>query len=140
MCWNTSTSHPSVNPVNNVTPVPSPIPLMRDLNSSTLSGTVIGSVRSFGGDTTPAGAEFSLRVHDEWRNADRTIGERDDFLGVVCYGPIRDRALTLEPGDRILVTGKLRSEEIPKANGRTEKKTKLRADHLEHLRPIAHTK
>lgn len=113
---------------------------MRDLNSSTLSGTVGGTVRPFGGGDTPAGCEFSLCVHDEWRNADRTIGERDDFLGIVCYGPIRDRALTLEPGDRILVTGKLRSEEIPKANGRTEKKTKIRADHLEHLRPIAHTK
>ena len=139
MCWNTSTSPLSVNPVNNVTPVPSPTP-MRDLNSSTLSGTVVGTVRLFGGDGTPAGCEFSLCVHDEWRNADRTIGQRDDYLGIVCYGPLRDRALTLQTHDRILVTGKLRSEEIPKATGRPEKKTKRRADTLEHLRPIAHTK
>jgi single-stranded DNA-binding protein len=111
---------------------------MRDLNSTTLSGTVVGEVRTFGEDN--AGCEISLCVHDEWRNADRVIGERDDYFGVVCYGPIRDRALTLTPGDRIVVTGKLRSEEIPKANGRTEKKTKVRADHIEHLRRISHSK
>jgi single-stranded DNA-binding protein len=113
---------------------------MRDLNSTTLSGTVVGTVRSFGGDGTPAGCEFSLCVHDEWRNGDGTISERDDFFGIVCYGPNLTRALTLTGGERLLVTGKLRSEEIPRPNGRTEKKTKVRADHLEHLRRISHTK
>ena len=111
---------------------------MRDLNTLTLTGTVVGNVRTFGEDN--AGCELSLSVHDEWRNADRTIGERDDYIGVVCYGPLRDRAITLQPSDRIIVHGKLRSEELPKANGRTEKKTKVRADHIEHLRRIAQTK
>lgn len=113
---------------------------MRDLNATTLSGTVVGTIRQFSGSNGPPGCEFSLSVRDEWPNADRTLSSREDYFGIVCYGPNVSRALTLTAGDRILVTGKLRSEEIPLTNGKTEKKTKIRADHLEHLRRISHVK
>lgn len=115
----------------------------RDHNSTRLSGNLTTDPRLFttnGGEGHPAveGAEFTLAVNDEW--TDRTKGpcERTDYIGIVCYGPWRDRAMKLQKGDRVLVTGKLRNEEIPAKDptGKPERKTKLRANSLETLRSI----
>lgn len=117
---------------------------MRDLNDTLITGTVSTAPRPFGGEGTDhaPGCEFTLRVHDEYpivhpETNERTIAERDDFFGVVCYGPVRPRAMTLTEGDRILVKGHLRSESIPKPKGGTERKTKIRAGTIEHLRRIS---
>ena len=44
--------------------------------------------------------------------------------------------MRLTKGDRVLVTGKLRNETVPKADGKAETKTKLRAATIETLRNI----
>jgi single stranded DNA-binding protein len=115
----------------------------RDHNSTRLSGNLTTDPRPFtthGGPEVAGveGAEFTLAVNDEW--TDRTKGhqERTDYIGVVCYGPWRERALRLQKGDRVLVTGKLRNEEIPakEPTGKPDRKTKLRANSLETLRSI----
>lgn len=109
---------------------------MRDTNHIFLSCTVLTEPRSFGGDGTASGCEINVVVHDEWKNADGTPGHREDFFGVVAYGPVTKRALTLNVGDRIMVTGTLRSESLPKTDGKLERKTKVRANSIEHLRRI----
>ncbi len=108
---------------------------MRDHNDTRLSGHLTTDPRPFTTDTGE-GCEFSLAVADQWRDKDKVLQERTDFIGVVCYGPIRDRAMRLTKGDRVLLTGKLRTETIPKADDRTEIKTKVRAATIETLRNI----
>jgi len=116
---------------------------MRDHNSTRLSGNLTTDPRPFtthGADGQPGvdGAEFTLAVNDEWHDRLKGPQERTDYIGVVCYGPWTAKALKLQKGDRILVTGKLRNEEIPAKEPTTkpERKTKLRASSLETLRSI----
>lgn len=108
---------------------------MRDHNDTHLSGHLTADPRTFTTDTGE-GCEFSLAVADQWRDKDKQLQERTDFIGIVCYGPIHDRAMRLTKGDRVLVTGKLRNETVPKADGKAETKTKLRAATIETLRTI----
>jgi single stranded DNA-binding protein len=108
---------------------------MRDHNDTRLSGHLTTDPRPFTTETVD-GCDFSLAVTDQWRDKTHQLQERTDYIGVVCYGPVRDRAMRLTKGDRIIVTGKLRNETIPKADGKTETKTKLRAGTLEILRHI----
>lgn len=98
-------------------------------------GHLTADPRTFTTDTGE-GCEFSLAVADQWRDKDKQLQERTDFIGIVCYGPIRDRAMRLTKGDHVLVTGKLRNETVPKADGKAETKTKLRAATIETLRTI----
>jgi single stranded DNA-binding protein len=108
---------------------------VRDHNDTRLSGHLTADPRPFTTDTGE-GCEFTLAVGDQWRDKDKQLQERTDFIGVVCYGPVRERAMRLAKGDRILITGKLRNETVPKPDGKTETKTKLRAATLETLRNI----
>lgn len=108
---------------------------MRDHNDTRLSGHLTTDPRPFTTETGD-GCVFSLAVADQWRDKTQQLQERTDYIGVVCYGPVRDRAMRLTKGDRIIVTGKLRNETIPKADGKAETKTKLRAGTLETLRHI----
>ncbi len=108
---------------------------MRDHNDTLLSGHLTAAPRPFTTETGD-GCEFSLAVTDQWRDKNQQIQERTDFIGIVCYGPVRDRAMRLTKGDRIIVTGKLRNETVPKDDGKTETKTKIRAATLETLRHI----
>jgi len=117
---------------------------MRDHNSTRLSGNLTTDPRAFtthGGPDTPGveGVDFTLAVNDEWTDRIKGPCERTDYIGVVCYGPWRDRAMKLQKGDRVLVTGKLRNEELPAKDpaGKPERKTKLRASSVETLRSIA---
>lgn len=116
---------------------------MRDHNSTRLSGNLTTDPRVFtthGTDGQPGvdGAEFTLAVNDEWTDRVKGTCARTDYIGIVCYGPWRDRALKLAKGDRVLVTGKLRNEEIPSKDpsGKPERKTKLRANSIETIRHI----
>lgn len=108
---------------------------MRDHNSTLLSGNLVGDPRPF---TTEIGegCDFTLAVNDQWKDKERLIHERVDFIGIVCFGPVRDRAMLLTKGDRVMITGKLRQETIPKPDGKPEHKTKLRASTIETLRQI----
>lgn len=116
---------------------------MRDHNSTCLSGNLIADPRPFtthGAEGQPGvdGAEFTIAVNDEWNDRVKGPQERTDYIGIVCYSHWRDKALKLRQGDRVLVTGKLRNEEVPAKDpaGRPERKTKLRANSLETLRAI----
>lgn len=108
---------------------------MRDHNDTRLSGHLTTDPRPF---TTDAGdgCEFTLAVTDQWRDREKQLQERTDYVGVVCYGPCRDRAMRLTKGDRVLITGKLRNEVVPKSDGKSETKTKLRATTIESVRNI----
>jgi single-stranded DNA-binding protein len=103
---------------------------MRDLNHAYFTGRLTTDVRQFVTNDQKTGAEFTLAVNDEWRDPTGTVQQRTDYLGVLCYGILVTTATALGKGDHVLVTGKMRNEEVPSAGGKTERKTKLRALHL----------
>lgn len=109
---------------------------MRDLNHAYFTGHLTSDVRPFQTLDTKNGAEFTLGVNDEWHDANGQPQKRTDYIGVICYGHITATALKLQKGDSVVVTGKMRNEDVPIAGGKTERKTKLRALHLATHREI----
>jgi single-strand DNA-binding protein len=103
---------------------------MRDLNHAYFTGHLTSDVRPFKTTDQKTGAEFTLAVNDEWRDPTGTVQQRTDYIGIICYGHITATALKLQKGDSVVVTGKMRNEDVPLAGGKTERKTKLRALHL----------
>lgn len=100
---------------------------MRDINQTFLTGRLKDDVRTFQTHDFKNGAEFTLAVHDEWRDNDGKLQNRTDYIGVICYGHLTTTATLLRKGDSVIVTGKMRNEDVPKPGGGTESKTKLRA-------------
>ena len=109
---------------------------MRDINQTFLTGRLKDDVRPFQTHDTKNGAEFTLAVNDEWHDSNGQLQKRTDYIGVICYGHIAAAALKLQKGDSVVVTGKMRNEDVPLAGGKTERKTKLRALHLATHREI----
>lgn len=99
----------------------------RDINQCVFTGNLSSDVRQFETLDQRPGAEFTLAVNDRWKDASGNPNERTDYVGIVCYNDIATIALTLRKGDRVLVTGKMRNEEIPKEGGKLDRKTKVRA-------------
>lgn len=82
---------------------------MRDHNTSTISGTLKAAPEVFS-TSTKKGCKFNVLVRDEWRNADTgATEERYDEIHVICHGPVRARAVTLQEDAFVLVTGRLRT-------------------------------
>lgn len=106
---------------------------MRDHNTIYVSGHLKDTPVPFG-EGTEAGCRFTLVTRDEWRTSDGSQGERTDFLGIVCYGPTRDRAQILQKGDRVLITGRLRNN-LPTEEEKL-RKTQIDARTIETLRTI----
>lgn len=108
----------------------------RDLNQCLFTGNLSTDVRLFETLDKRPGAEFTLAVNDYWKDGSGNPNERTDFIGIVCYGDVTAAARALQRGDRIVVTGKMRNEKIPKSDGKIESKTKLRALTLATQREI----
>lgn len=107
-----------------------------DLNHAYFTGHLQSEVRPFQTLDQKNGAEFTLAVNDSWFDREGIQQHRTDYLGIVCYGFIANTALKLQKGDHVIVTGKMRNEDVPKPKGGTDKKTKLRALHLATHREI----
>ena len=111
---------------------------MRDHNTVILSGRLSDDPRPF---TTPGGDGCEITLVSTDQRLNKRTGnpeEHASFLGIVCYDGVNDRARLLRQGDHILITGTLRSEELPRpgSNGAIIRKTKIRAATIETLRAI----
>ena len=109
---------------------------MRDLNQALFTGRLTTDVRQFETHDLKTGAEFTIAVNDSWKDNSGKIQQRTDYIGVICYGVLVATATLLRQGDSVIVTGKMRNEDVPKPKGGTESKTKLRALTLATYREI----
>ena len=69
-------------------------------------------------------AILSVAVNESWKNKESgTYDTRTDWARVVVWGKLTNFAKTLKKGERILVTGKLRTREYDKEIGKGKSKT-----------------
>ena len=71
-------------------------------------------------------AILSVAVNESWKNKESgTYDTRTDWARVVVWGKLTNFAKTLKKGERILVTGKLRTREYDKEIGKGKSKTNV---------------
>ena len=71
-------------------------------------------------------AILSVAVNESWKNKESgTYDTRTDWARVVVWGNLTNFAKTLKKGERILVTGKLRTREYDKEIGKGKSKTNM---------------